>query len=47
MLEVFETTIPQLTGEEKRKVYVYVPDFEGAFPALRSLTACFVHSYPG
>ncbi|MBO5527353.1 MAG: alpha/beta hydrolase, partial [Erysipelotrichaceae bacterium] len=34
MLEVFETTIPQLTGEEKRKVYVYVPDFEGAFPVL-------------
>ncbi len=34
MLDVFETTIPQLTGEEKRKVYVYVPDDEDVFPVL-------------
>ena len=34
MLDIFETSIPQLTGDEKRKVYVYVPDFEGEFPVL-------------
>ena len=34
MLEVFKTDIPQLTGKEKRKVYVYVPDMEGNFPVL-------------
>ncbi len=34
MLDIFETSIPQLTGEEKRKVYVYVPDDEGAYPVL-------------
>ena len=34
MLDVFETSIPQLTGEEERKVYVYVPDQEGVFPVL-------------
>ena len=34
MLEVFKTDIPQLTGKEKRKIYVYVPDQEGRFPVL-------------
>lgn len=34
MLEVFKTDIPQLTGREKRKIYVYVPDQEGRFPVL-------------
>ena len=34
MLDIFETTIPQLTGEEERKVYVYVPDEEGEYPVL-------------
>lgn len=34
MLEVFKTDIPELTGKEKRKVYVYVPDQEGPFPVL-------------
>ncbi|MBQ1306587.1 MAG: alpha/beta hydrolase [Erysipelotrichaceae bacterium] len=34
MLEIFETEIPQLIKGEKRKVYVYVPDFEGSFPVL-------------
>ena len=34
MLDVFETTIPQLTGDEKRKVYVYVPDDGDAYPVL-------------
>ena len=34
MLDIFETSIPQLTGEEERKVYVYVPDQEGVFPVL-------------
>ena len=34
MLEVFKTDIPELTGKEKRKVYVYVPDQEGRFPVL-------------
>ena len=34
MLEVFKTDIPQLTGKEKRNIYVYVPDMEGNFPVL-------------
>lgn len=34
MLDVFETSIPQLTGDEKRKVYVYVPDDGDAYPVL-------------
>ena len=34
MLDIFETTIPQLTGDEERKVYVYVPDDEGEYPVL-------------
>ncbi len=34
MLEIFETEIPQLIKGEKRKVYVYVPDFKGSFPVL-------------
>ncbi|MBQ6492485.1 MAG: alpha/beta hydrolase [Erysipelotrichaceae bacterium] len=34
MLERFETDIPQLTGDEKRNVYVYVPDMKGRFPVL-------------
>ena len=34
MLDVFETSIPQLTGDEERKVYVYVPEGEGPFPVL-------------
>ncbi len=34
MLDIFETTIPQLTGEEERKVYVYVPEEEGEYPVL-------------
>ena len=34
MLDIFETTIPKLTGDEARKVYVYTPDFDGAFPVL-------------
>lgn len=34
MLDIFETEIPQLTRDEKRNVYVYVPDFEGVFPVL-------------
>ena len=34
MIDIFETDIPQLTGKEKRKIYVYVPDQEGRFPVL-------------
>ncbi|MBO7698894.1 MAG: alpha/beta hydrolase [Erysipelotrichaceae bacterium] len=34
MIEIFETDIPQLTGKEKRKVYVYVPDEGNRFPVL-------------
>lgn len=34
MLDIFETDIPQLTGDEKRDVYVYVPEAEGRFPVL-------------
>ena len=34
MLEIFETEIPQLTGDELRRVYVYVPDQKGCFPVL-------------
>jgi len=34
MLDIFETEINRLTGDEKRKVYVYTPDFEGEFPVL-------------
>lgn len=34
MLDIFETQIPKLTGDENRKVYVYTPDFDGAFPVL-------------
>ncbi|MBR2578082.1 MAG: alpha/beta hydrolase, partial [Erysipelotrichaceae bacterium] len=34
MLDIFKTEIPQLTGKEKRKVYVYVPDWEDRFPVL-------------
>ncbi|MBR0461619.1 MAG: alpha/beta hydrolase [Erysipelotrichaceae bacterium] len=34
MLDIFKTDIPQLTKKEKRKVYVYVPDYEGQFPVL-------------
>ena len=34
MLDIFETEIPQLIKGEKRKVYVYVPDFDGSFPVL-------------
>ena len=34
MLETFKTDIPELTGKEKRKVHVYVPDKEGRFPVL-------------
>lgn len=34
MLEIFTTAIPQLTGKEERKIYVYVPDMEGCFPVL-------------
>ena len=34
MLDIFETTIPQLTGDEERKVYVYVPDEKGEYPVL-------------
>lgn len=34
MLDIFETDIPRLTGKEKRKVYVYVPEEEGNFPVL-------------
>ena len=34
MLDIFETSIPQLTGKEARKIYVYVPDMEGNFPVL-------------
>ena len=34
MLEIFKSDIPELTGKEKRKIYVYVPDYEGTFPVL-------------
>lgn len=34
MIDIFETDIPQLTGKEKRRVYVYVPDMDGNFPVL-------------
>ncbi len=34
MIDIFKTSIRQLTGKEKRKVYVYVPDYEGQFPVL-------------
>lgn len=34
MLDIFETEIPQLIKGEKRKVYVYVPDYDGNFPVL-------------
>ena len=34
MLDIFKTEIPQLTKREKRKVYVYVPDWEDRFPVL-------------
>ena len=34
MIDIFKTSIRQLTGREKRKVYVYVPDYEGRFPVL-------------
>ena len=34
MVEIFETDIPQLTGDELRKVYVYKPDKRGKYPVL-------------
>ena len=34
MLDIIDITIPELTGREKRKLYVYVPDMEGNFPVL-------------
>jgi len=34
MLEILETDIPQLTGDETRRIYVYVPDQKGNFPVL-------------
>ena len=34
MLEIFKSDIPALTGKEKRRIYVYVPDYEGTFPVL-------------
>ena len=34
MLDIFEMTVFPITGEEKRKVYVYTPDQEGPFPVL-------------
>lgn len=34
MLDIFDITIPELTGREKRKLYVYVPDKKGSFPVL-------------
>ena len=34
MIEIFETDIPQLTGKEKRNIYVYVPDEGDRFPVL-------------
>ena len=34
MIEVFKTDIPQLTGKEKRNIYVYVPDEGNRFPVL-------------
>ena len=34
MLDIIKTAIPQLTGKEKRRIYIYVPDFEGPFPVL-------------
>ena len=34
MLDIFETDIPQLTGDELRKVYVYKPDKRGKYPVL-------------
>ncbi|MBR4422482.1 MAG: alpha/beta hydrolase [Erysipelotrichaceae bacterium] len=34
MVDIFKVSIKKLTGREKRKVYVYVPDYEGTFPVL-------------
>lgn len=34
MLDIFQTEIEKLTRREKRKVYVYTPDYEGNFPVL-------------
>ena len=34
MLEKLMITIPELTGSEERKLYIYTPDQEGPFPVL-------------
>ena len=34
MLDIFELTVPALTGDEPRNIYVYKPDAEGTFPVL-------------
>ena len=34
MIDIFKTEIPELTGKEKRRVYVYIPDREDTFPVL-------------
>lgn len=34
MIEIFKTDIPALTGKEKRRVYVYTPEYEGRFAVL-------------
>lgn len=34
MLDIFETTVFPITGKEKRKVYVYLPEEGGPFPVL-------------
>lgn len=34
MLEIFKTEIYELTRKEKRKIYVYKPDYDGQFPVL-------------
>jgi len=34
MLEIITTDIPKLTGDEERRVYIYIPDSKGTYPVL-------------
>ena len=35
MVEIWDITVPELTGDIKRKVYVYLPDSYGIDPEKR------------